>query len=411
MDAEIIAIGSELLTPRRMDTNSLWLTDKLNSLGVEVVTKTIVGDDRERLTATVKAAADRSGIVIVTGGLGPTEDDLTRDSVASALGRGMSFRQELMDAIVDRFARMRRSMAENNRRQAYLIDGAEALDNPNGTAPGQWIPLPGKGAIALLPGPPREMMPMYQNHIETRLKAILPPAFIATVWYRIAGMGESDLDQLIAPVYTRYTNPVTTVLAKPGDVEVHLRARCATQAEADALLAEVAPQVRELLGDRVYSDDGAELEEALGRLLIARGATLAAAESCTGGMLGGRITNVPGSSAYFRGGFLTYTDQMKTALLGVPEELIREHTAVSEPVAKAMAQGARERTGADYALSVTGYAGPDGGTERDPAGTVYIGLASAGGVEARRISFIPDRYRVRSVACITAMDWLRKRLT
>lgn len=411
MNAEIIAIGSEMLTPTRVDTNSLWLTDQLNKLGVEVVSKTIVGDDKERLTATLSASISRSDIILITGGLGPTEDDLTRECVAAATGRGMSFRPELLDAIAARFASMKRSMAENNRRQAYLIDGAEALENPNGTAPGQFLPLAGPKAIALLPGPPREMKPMYSNHIEPKLKAILPPMFIAAVWYRVAGIGESDLDQLIAPVYTTYPNVVTTVLAKPGDVEVHLRARAATQPAADAELAEVAPKIRELLGDRVYSEDGATLEAAVGRLLKSRGVTLAVAESCTGGMLGERITAVPGSSSYFKGGFLTYTNDMKTALLGVPADLIAENTEVSEPVAKAMAEGARDRTGSTWALSITGYAGPDGGTEANPVGTVFIGLAGPTGAQAKRFFTIPDRHRVRTIASTTALDWLRKSLT
>ena len=226
-------------------------------------------------------------------------------------------------------------------------------------------------------------------------------------------MGESDLDALIAPVYTKYTNPVTTILAAPGDVQIHLRARCANEEEARALAAELGAKVEELLGPRIYSRDGSSLEAALGQLLLARGETLAVAESCTGGMLGERITAVAGSSAYFRGGFLTYTNEMKAALLGVDPALIAEHTEVSEPVAAAMARGARERTGASYALSVTGYAGPDGGTESNPVGTVYIGLADAAGARARRFSFsgLGGRERIRSLAATTALDWLRRRLS
>ncbi len=403
MNAEIIAIGSEMLTPQRIDTNSLWLTDKLNGLGVEVVMKTIVGDDRARLTAVVQAALERSDIIIITGGLGPTEDDLTRDCVAAAAGRGMSFRPELLEAIEERFARMKRSMAENNKRQAYLIDGAEALENLNGTAPGQWLDLPGRKAVALLPGPPREMKPMYAAHVDPRLRRVVPPLHIATVWYRVAGMGESDLDQLIAPVYTKYVNPVTTILAKPGDVEVHLRARCATQSEAEALLAEVAPQIRELLGDRIYSDDGATLEQAVGRLLRLRAATVSVAESCTGGLLGKRFTDVPGSSDYFVGGFITYTNDLKHRLLGVPLDVLATHGAVSEETAVAMAAGARDRTGSTYAISITGNAGPDDGT-------YFIGVATPESVKARRFQTIPDRERVRTLACTTALDWLRRSL-
>jgi nicotinamide-nucleotide amidase len=322
----------------------------------------------------------------------------------------LNFRQELLDAVASRFAMMRKSMADNNRRQAYLIEGAEALENPNGTAPGQFVPLGGVKAIALLPGPPREMKPMYAAEVEPRLKALLPPLFIASVWYRVAGMGESDLDQLIAPVYTRYSDVSTTVLAKPGDVEVHLRARAPRQQQADALLAEVAAEVRRLLGDRIYSDDGSTLEAAVGYLLASRGATVSVAESCTGGMLGERFTAVPGSSEYFKGGFIAYSNEMKTSLLGVPASLIEKHTEVSESVVMAMAMGARARTGSTWALAVTGYAGPQGGTDVNPVGTVYIGLDGPPGTFARRIFTIPDRHRVRTIASTTALEWLRKSL-
>ena len=412
MNAEILAVGSELLTPQRVDTNSLWLTERLNGLGVEVVTKTIVGDDRERLAALFAAALSRSSIVILSGGLGPTEDDVTRDAVAQALGRKLVFRDDLCEAIAERFRRMGRPMAEINKRQAWVVEGAEVLANPRGTAPGLWLDLEGKVAM-LLPGPPGELKPMFTEHCESRLRALLPSMSIATAWFRVAGMGESDLDALIAPVYTRYTNPVTTILAAPGDVQIHLRARCGTEEEARALASELGSKIEELLGPRIYSRDGSSLEAAVGQLLLERGETLAVAESCTGGMLGERITAVSGSSAYFRGGFVTYTNEMKTALLGVDPALIAEHTEVSEPVAAAMANGARDRTGAAYVLSVTGYAGPNGGTETNPVGTVYIGLADATGTRARRFQFsgLGGRERIRSLAATTALDWLRRRVS
>jgi nicotinamide-nucleotide amidase len=407
-DAEIVAVGSELLTPSRLDTNSLWITDRLNLLGVEVVGKLIIGDDRNRLAAAVSSALTRTPIIIVTGGLGPTEDDVTRDAVAQALKRRIEFRQDLCDQIADRFARMNRPMAEINKRQAWAIAGSAALPNPNGTAPGLWIEDAGR-IVMLLPGPPRELKPMFTDHCEARLRAALPELHIATVQFRVAGIGESDLDALISPVYMQYTNPVTTVLAAPGDVQVHLRARCASQQEARALVNEVGAQVETLLGDRIYSRNGDPLEAALGHLLRERGETLSVAESCTGGLLGERITSVAGSSDYFRGGFLTYTNEIKAALLGIDRDLLAKHTAVSEPVALAMAAGARERTKSTYALSVTGYAGPDDG-QGVPVGQVFLGLASAQSVQAREVRFIGDRERIRSLAAITAMDWLRRRL-
>ncbi len=411
MNAEIIAVGSELLTPTKIDTNSLWLTDQLNTLGVEVVLKSIVADDRPRLTAQIEAAFHRSDIVLITGGLGPTEDDITRDAAAAALGVGQTYRPEIAEQIAALFIRLgRKTMAENNKRQAFVLDGAEVLDNPRGTAPAQWIAKDGR-VVILLPGPPREMKPLFAEQCIPRIERLLPPIVIRTRFYRVAGIGESDLDQLIAPVYTKYTNPVTTILASPGDIHIHLRARCDTEQEAEKLLTEVADQVLELLGDKVYSDDGADLETAVGRKLKAKGAWLAVAESCTGGLIGERITSVAGSSNYFRGGFLTYTAQMKHEMVSVPLEMLAEHTAVSEAVAKAMASGARTKTKADYALSATGYAGPDGGDDGTPAGVVWIGLASPDGVEARKFQLWGDRERVRSVAAIYALDWLRKKLS
>lgn len=406
MNAEIIAVGSELLTPTKVDTNSLWLTDQLNAAGIEVVQKAIAGDDRARLAALIAGAVERSDLIILTGGLGPTEDDVTRDAVCQALGREQHFQQSLCDAIADRFASMKRKMAENNKRQAFVIDGAEAIPNDRGTAPGQWIPLPGGKALALLPGPPSELKGIWMAEIERRVRALTPPLAIATAHFRVVGMGESDLDQLIAPVYTPYTNPVTTILAAPGDVHIHLRARCPEPAEAQRLVDELGTKIRELLGDRIYSEDGADLETTVGRRLAALGATLSTAESMTGGLLGQRITSVPDSSNWFRGGLVTYTDEMKRTLLGIPADLLSEHSAVSQPVAIAMAQAARERTGSSWALSITGYAGPSG----DNVGLVFIGLAGPGFADARQLHLFGDRPRVRNVAATLALDWLRKKL-
>ncbi len=404
-NAEIIAVGSELLTPQKIDTNSLYLTDQLNALGVEVVAKSIIGDDRTRLTEAIQGAVARSQIVILTGGLGPTEDDVTRDAVAKALGRKQIFDQEVCDWLVERFRKFGRSMAENNKRQAYILEGAEMLQNDWGTAPGQWIDHHGV-IVLLLPGPPRELKGIFLARCLPRFEKLLPPQVIRTRFYRVAGMGESDLDSLIAPVYTKYENPVTTILAAPGDIQIHLRARCQTAEEAERLLAELGSKIEPLLGERIYSNVGEPLEKVVGKLLVARSAHLAVAESATGGMLGQRITAVKGSSDYFQGGFLTYTDNMKSKLLGVPDLMLREHTAVSEPVAIAMAEGAQRLTGAEYALSITGYAEPGDGQ----SGVVFIGLATPAGCEVRRLQFVGDRERVRSLAVTTALDLLRKSL-
>ena len=410
MNAEIVAVGSEMLTEDKVDTNSLYLTGQLNLLGVEVVQKTIVGDDRDRLTAVVSDALRRSGIVILSGGLGPTEDDVTRDAVASALGVGQSFRQDLADAIAARFARMQRKMAENNKRQAFAVDGAEIMPNDRGTAPGQWIAA-GSKIVMLLPGPPKELKAMFEQQCLSRLRKVLPVQFIRTVHMRVAGMGESDVDQLIAPVYTKYTNPVTTILAGAGDIQLHLRARCDSAEQADALLKEVSDQIAVILGDRIYTRTGQLLEEAVIAALIERKETASVAESCTGGLLAQRLTATAGSSKGFAGGFITYTEAMKAKVLNVPAALLESEGAVSESVARAMAEGARELAGTTYALSVTGFAGPEGGTEANPVGTVYIGLAYPEGCDVRRAQFLGDRARVRMLASQTALDMLRRKLT
>src|SRR5215831_6114956 len=328
MNAEIIAVGSEMLGASRLDTNSLFLTAELNKLGVEVVGKAVVGDERNRVADAVRSALTRSEIIVISGGLGPTEDDVTREAVAQALDRKLVYSDEIATWLEQRFAAARRKMAENNRRQAFVIEGADVLPNDRGTAPGQWVEESGAVAM-LLPGPPHELKAMFERQCLPRIARIVPRQEIRTLFWRVAGMGESDLDQLISPVYKKYENPVTTILAAAGDIQIHLRARCGTAAEADALLAEVAGPMELLLGDRLYSRNGDPLETIVGELLAHNGATLSVAESATGGMLGEKITSAPGSSQYFLGGFITYSDAMKTELLGVPAELIREHGAVS----------------------------------------------------------------------------------
>ena len=405
-NAEISAVGSELLTPEKIDTNSLYLTGELNNLGVEVVRKMVVGDDRARLVQSIRDAVAQSQFVILSGGLGPTEDDLTRDAVAEALGRRLLFNREICDWLEARFRSFGRKMAEVNKRQAYVVEGAEILPNDRGTAPGQWLAENGH-IIMMLPGPPRELKSMFGKMCLDRLRALLPPLVIRTRFYRVAGIGESDLDQIIAPVYTKYTNPVTTILSTSGDIQIHLRARCSTEQEAEALLADLGGQIETLLGDRIYSTNGDPMEKVIGGLLRAQHASLSVAESLTGGMVGMRITSVAGASDYFRGGFLTYTDEMKCTQLGVPREVLAKQTAVSEPVAAAMADGARSRTGSTYALSLTGSAGPGGQDD----GHVWIGLAAPDGVEARELRFpAGDRDRVRIFATNTALNLLRRKL-
>ena len=368
----------------------------------------VVGDDRARLEAAVRDALENVEVVVLSGGLGPTEDDLTRDAVAAALGRQLVFSQEICEWIEERFRRFQRKMAEINKRQAYLVEGAEALPNPRGTAPGQWIELDGRDAM-LLPGPPGELKPMFIAECVPRLLRHLPPQVIRTRYYRVAGMGESDLDSLIAPVYTKYANPATTILSGPGRYPSASAGASGDGGRSRGAAGRGGPPIEELLGDRIYSRNGDLLEAVVGAMLRERGATLAVAESCTGGMLAERITSVEGSSDYFLGGFLVYSDRMKTELLGVDAALIEKHTAVSEEVARAMAEGARSRTDATCAIAVTGEAGPTSATGAAP-GTVIIGYAGPAGSEARRVHLPGDRKRVRTLAAQTALDFLRRRI-
>ena len=409
MNAEIIAVGSELLTPQRLDTNSLFLTQQLNDLGVEVTTKYVVGDNREHVADAVRRAMSRAEIVILSGGLGPTEDDVTRDAVALAIDRKLVFHAEIADQIEQRFRQANRKMAEVNRRQAFVIEGADILANDRGTAPGQWIDE-SQTCIVLLPGPPHELKAMFTRQCMPRLERLVPKQVIRTLLFRVTGMPESDLDQTISPVYKKYENPVTTILAGDGDLQVHLRAHGPNEADVLALLAEVAGPIELLLGDRIYSRNGDSLEAVIGEALKKRHASLAVAESMTGGLLAQRITSVPGSSNYFLGGFLTYSNKMKTELLGVSEEIIQQHGAVSKETAEAMALGARRRTGSTFALSITGEAGPEP-SENVPVGTVYIGLADAGACQVAHRVFFGDRPRIRVFATQMALDMLRRKCT
>lgn len=409
MNAVIIAVGSEMLTPTRVDTNSLFLTEKLNLLGVEVVQKMVVGDQKQHLEAAIRNAGDLAQLVILTGGLGPTEDDLTREAVAGAMGIALSFDRGLAEALEARFAAMGRKMAEINKKQAYVLQGAEVLPNSRGTAPGQWLRLPDQQIIALLPGPPGEMKPMAEAEFFPRLEKMLPPLALSTLTLRLTGMGESDLDALIAPVYRQYENPVTTILAKAGDLTVHLRAQAGTQEVADGLTRELGAKIEGLLGQRIYSRDGSPLEAVVIEKLAGRGETMGVAESLTAGLLASRIGGIAGASRVFAGGFIAYSNLQKEKLLGVDGMAIRAFTEVSEEVARQMALGARERLGVNWALSLTGYAGPEGGTEANPVGTVFIGLAGpAGYLKVNRFRYpAGDRDRVRAFAAQSALNLLR----
>lgn len=409
LSAEIIAIGSELLTPDRSDTNGLWLTEKLNSIGIEVKLKTIVGDDDARLEEAVKDALRRSGVVITTGGLGPTEDDITRKVVARAMGRRLQLNERALEKIRDFFTRLGRAMPEINSRQAMVIEGAEVLDNNHGTAPGMLIPVDNR-VVALLPGPPREMRPMFEQFVLPKLAERVGGLRVARRVLRVAGMGESAVDEKIAPIYTQYKNPQTTILFNRSEIEIHLTAQGKNEKEAELLIDGLAGQIEERLGDAVFAFRGETMEEVVGLRLALGGYTVAVAESCTGGLIAQRLTDVPGSSVYFMEGIVTYSNEAKSRRLGVPAYLFAEHGAVSAPVAEAMAEGARRHAGTDFGLAVTGIAGPGGGTEEKPVGLVYLAISDESHVEHRKVMLPGDRHLIRWRASQAALDLLRRRL-
>ncbi len=409
LTAEIIAIGSELLTSERTDTNSLWLTEKLNGIGIEVKLKTIVGDDDARLEETIRDAMKRSRVVIMTGGLGPTEDDITRKIAARAMNRRLLLNEKVLDAIRTKFLSLGRQMPEINSRQAMVIDGAEVLDNPNGSAPGMYIEHEGH-SVVLLPGPPREMHPMFENFVLPKLAAKAGDVRVVRRVLRVAGLGESAVDEKIAPVYTQYKNPQTTILFNRSEIEIHLTAQAKTEQDAELLLDGLAGQIEERLGHSIFAFRGETMEEVIGLRLAVAGFTLAVAESCTGGLISQRLTEVPGSSVYFMEGVVTYSNDAKTRSLGVDAELIEKHGAVSAEVAEAMTEGVRRRADTDFGLSATGIAGPGGGTESKPVGLVYIALSDDAHTEHRKLMLPGDRHLIRWRASQAALDLLRRRL-
>jgi nicotinamide-nucleotide amidase len=407
--AEIIAVGSELLTPERSDTNSLWLTERLNEIGIDVMLKTIVGDDEPRLMEAIKDAVRRSDIVITTGGLGPTEDDITRQVAAKAIGREVEYRDEIEAELRERFKSWGREMPEINKRQAYVIAGSEVLPNPNGSAVGMMLEDRGK-TLVILPGPPRENQPMFDGFVMPRLSEKVGDVVVRRRILKVSGMGESAVDEAAAPIYTQYTTVRTAVLFNRTEVEIHLYSRAATAAEAEAVLDELAPRIAEKLGIAVFTLNGESMEEVVGRMLSNSGKTLSVAESCTGGLIGRRITEVPGSSDYFMEGFITYSNAAKVRALGVPEEIISAHGAVSSETAEAMAEGARRVSGADIGVSVTGIAGPGGGSKEKPVGTVFVGYSDAETVRSIKLLLPGDRYLVRWRASQAALDVVRRQI-
>jgi nicotinamide-nucleotide amidase len=414
VNAEIIAVGSELLTPYRQDTNSLFLTNRLNDMGVEVSFKTVVGDRLSDLVNVARTALSRASIVIFMGGLGPTEDDLTREAVAETLGRGMRRDQEYVEWLRARFAERGWQMSENNAKQGDIIEGADKLTNMRGSAPGQWLQFQSDGEqkiIILLPGPPPELETMFMEQCLERLRDVLPHFHIATKELKIAMIGESLADKRAAPIYKKHTDVETTILAgTPGEVQLHLRARADSVAGAYAKVDALADQLEDEFQEAIFSTQGESMEQIVGYYLDMRGATLAVAESCTGGLVAERITSVAGSSRYFLGGAIVYSNDLKSQLAEVPPLLIAEHGAVSKEVAIALAEGIRERCKSTIGVGVTGIAGPGGGTEQKPVGLVYTAVSNGAKTDVIERKFPGDRERIRLWASQQALDMIRRAL-
>jgi nicotinamide-nucleotide amidase len=406
MKAEIIAVGSELLTPDRLDTNSLFLTEELNKLGIEVLRKTIVGDNRELLAEAFRDALNRVPVVIASGGLGPTEDDLTRETVAELLGRKLRRNDDVVRAIEARFRSFKREMPEVNLRQAMVPEGAEVLENPRGTAPGLWLEDRGR-MIALLPGPPRELKPLFIEQVLPRLQRRVSGVRMYQRELRVTGLGESHVEERIRPIYTRYGHVHTTLLAAPGEVQVHLRKWSEDEQQANTVLDEIVRNFELALGDRIFAHSDTPLEEVVAELLATNRTTIASAESCTGGLFAERLTRIPGSSTYFLGGAVCYSNELKTAWADVPPEMIASKGAVSSEVAIALAEGIRRRVGSTFGIGITGIAGPGGGSEEKPVGTVHIALAFPGGVKERVVHLAGDREMIRLHASQVALDIVR----
>jgi nicotinamide-nucleotide amidase len=411
--AAILAVGSELLTPSRIDTNSLFITEQLNTLGIEVACKSQIGDDRDELAAALRFALSRADLVVCTGGLGPTDDDLTREVTAEVLGRTMAEDDRITARIKARFESRAMEMPAINRRQAMVPAGAQVIDNPNGTAPGLWLET-GAQAVLLLPGPPRELKAMLTSVLDEK---IAPRSFglsLVRRVIRITGRSESHTEEAMQPLYREWAQaavPVAaTILASLGQIELHLSARAASRDRATAAVAAGAARVAGALGLDAYSLDGRTLEHVVGELLVERGLRIACAESCTGGLLTSRLTDVAGSSRYVERAVVAYANEAKIDLLGVPTALIDEHGAVSEPVARAMAQGLRASANVDIGVGVTGIAGPGGGTAEKPVGTVAVAAVGPGVARSRVFRFVGDRELVKFQASQAALDMIRRML-
>jgi nicotinamide-nucleotide amidase len=406
MRAEIIAVGSELLSQARLETNSVFIAKRLNESGLKVMRKFVVEDREEEIRGALESAMGSSEVVILTGGLGPTHDDITREVVSKMLGRELAPEPKILEGLKSRYQRVGLEMTDNNLRQAMVPEGAQWMENPNGTAPGLFL-REGDRLLFLLPGPPREMEPMMVQVMDLigQYKQLDPPICRRL---KVASETESGVDSAIGSIYTSYISIETTILSSPGMIELTFYWMGeANQQLAEDQLQELVARVRQKLGDSIFTDREEDLEQVVGRMLFQKGKTVATAESCTGGLLGKMLTDVPGSSDYYRGGVVCYSNDLKANLVGVNETTLERFGAVSEQVAAQMAVGIRESSGADLGLSVTGIAGPGGETAEKPIGLVFVGLSSDQ-VRVKKLNFGGPREAIRIRASRFALDWLRR---
>src|SRR5918995_3708638 len=408
--AEIVTIGTEMLLGDLVDTNTAWLSIRLATLGVGVYRHTTVGDNRVRIVGALGEAASRADLVITTGGLGPTSDDLTNECLAAVAGREMVQYPEARAHVDEMFRRFGRTPTTNNYKQALFPKGTQLIPNPLGTAMGALLESDGT-LFVTLPGVPSEMRGMFEETLEPLIRERSHGSIISkTLWF--AGIGESALAEKVQE-FLDATDPTVAPLAGQGKVRLRITTRAATQEEAEEKIAPVEEEILSRLGEYYFGEDDETLESAVGRLLKERGETLALAESCTGGLLAKRLTDIPGSSAYLEEGLVTYSNESKERLLGVSHELLVEHGAVSEPVARAMAEGARGVGGTDYRLPVTGRAGPDGGTQEKPVGLVFVGISDSKDTSAHKLdltAWARSRESIRERSANRAFDLLRLRL-
>ncbi len=410
MKSEIISVGSEITSGQNLDTNSQWLSRRLAEIGIPVGWHTTVADDLTDNVEVFRVAGRRAGLVLITGGLGPTLDDLTREALAQAAGVELIFDPASFAVIQEMFSRRGRTMPERNRVQAMFPAGAEALPNSCGTAPGVWMTI-GGAAFAAMPGVPTEMHAMFRTAVLPRLLQLgLGGGVLIQRKINTFGAGESAVEEKVADLTRRGHVPEVGITVSDAVISLRILARAATRAEADALIAPVESTIRERLGNMVFGVDDEELENAVARLLTAQRKTVATAEGVTGGLVAQRLARVPGASDWFRGGVIAYDNAVKTDLLAVPRRLIEEHGAVSGPVAEAMAVGCRTRLGVDLAVSTVGIAGPGGASETKPVGLVYVGLADAAGSESHAFSWVGTRTEVQSRTAKMALNRLRLRL-